>query len=360
MDLSKRVETITGIALVALIAAGGLLVIAPFASAILWAAVICFSTWPLHERLDRQCGSRTLAASIMTLLIIVVTVLPFVLAAVALDKQVAGIVQYVQAINTHGLPQPPDWVQRIPLVGDYIRNYWASLAADSEKGHSFLRQVLAGSMGWFLHRTRDFGIGLTHLCISVFVAFFFYRDGEKVVGRMREVGHRVIGEYSQHLLAVIGRTVRGVVYGFLGTALSQGACGAIGYAIVGVPGSLLLGMLTFLLALVPFGPPLVWLPVTAWVFAKEGVGWGVFMGLWGILIISGIDHPIRAYLISREAKLPIALVFLGALGGVLAFGFIGLFLGPTVLAVGFALLQEFLRGKPPLAAPPPDTPDLAS
>jgi predicted PurR-regulated permease PerM len=346
MELTKRVEITAGLALVALIAAGCLLVVAPFVSAILWAAIICFATWPLHLRVERLCGHRRMpAAVIMTTLIVVVMVLPFVLAASALNESISAFFVYVHTANTQGLPPPPDWIGRIPLAGDYLQTYWAGLAADSEKSQTFIKMLLDHSKIWLFHLSRTFGIGLLHLCISVFIAFFFYRDGDRLVARVAALGRRVLGEYSQHLVSVVGSTVRGVVYGFLGTALVQGIMAAIGFAIVRAPGALLLGLLTFVLALLPFGPPLVWIPVTIWLAIHGQTGLAVFMALWGLTAISGIDHFLRPYLISREAQLPFVLVFLGAMGGILAFGFIGIFLGPTLLAVGYGLLHEFLVRK---------------
>jgi predicted PurR-regulated permease PerM len=351
MELTKRIEMISGLGLVALVVAGCLLVLTPFATALLWAAVICFATWPIHRRVERLCRHRrTLAAGITTGLVVVFTVLPFVLTASVLDRNMADLIASAQALGTQGLPPPPDWVGRIPLAGDYLRDYWAVLATDSDKSYIFFKMLLAQSKTWVFHRCMDFGLGLVHLCLSVFVAFFFYRDGERLVERVSEVGRRVFGETSQHLIMTVGRTVRGVVYGILGTALGQGVTGAIGFAIAGVPWAPMLGVLTFVLALIPFGAPLIWIGATVWLISQGHVGWSVFMALWGFFAISGIDNFLRPYLISREAQLPFVLVFLGAMGGIVAFGFIGLFLGPTLLAVGYALLHEFLRPKTEVAA----------
>ncbi len=348
MELIKRVEVIAGLALLALIGAGCLLVVAPFVSAILWAAIICFSTWPLHQRLERLCGRRrTLAAATMTTLVILVTVLPFVLAAVTLDENLAALIARVQELRTQGLPPPPSWLSHIPFAGDMLHTYWADLAADSEKGHTFIANRLGDSGAWLLHRSQDLVLGVLHLCISVFIAFFLYRDGDRLVDRLAEVSNRVLGEQSKQLVSVVGRTIRGVVYGFLGTALAQGMLAALGFTIAQIPYALLLGLLTFLLALMPFGPPLVWIPATIWLATHGHTAMAIFLGLWGILVISGIDNFLRPYLISREAQLPFVLVFLGAMGGILAFGFIGLFLGPTLLAVGFAILHDFLSHKEP-------------
>ena len=342
MELTQRVEITAGLTVVALIAAGCLLVVAPFTSSILWAAIICFATWPLHQRVERLCGRRrTLAAAIMTMLIVVVTVLPFVLSASALDQNISAFVAWFRTIRTQGLPPPPEWINRIPLAGTYLQSYWADLATDNERSRMYLSEF----QHWMFLVSKNFFAGLLHLCISVFIAFFFYRDGDRLVNRIAQVGTRVLGEYSQHLVNVVGGTIRGVVYGFLGTALVQGILAAIGFTIVQAPGALLLGLLTFFLALVPFGPPVIWIPVTLWLATCDRLGMAIFMALWGFLAVSGIDHFLRPYLISREARLPFVLVFLGALGGILAFGFIGIFLGPTLLAVGYALLHEFLVRK---------------
>jgi predicted PurR-regulated permease PerM len=136
-----------------------------------------------------------------------------------------------------------------------------------------------------------------------------------------------------------------VVYGILGTALAQGILAGMGLWISGVPAPLLLGLLTFFLSLIPMGPPLVWIPATLWLFYRGDPGWGVFMGMWGAVIVSGVDNLLKPYLISRGSNLPFVLVFLGVFGGVIAFGFIGIFLGPTLLAVGYALLQDWSAQK---------------
>lgn len=346
MELTKRVEIVSGLALIALIGAGCLLVLAPFVTAILWAAIICFATWPLHARIERLCRRRrTLAAFVTTTLVVVVMILPFLLAIYAMEESIANLVSRTQDLIAHGIPPPPEWLRGIPWGGDYLQRAWADLAADSEKSHVFLRDLLGQSRGWLLAFLRNFGIGVTHLCISVLIAFFFYRDGDRLVVRLGDAGRHVFGEYATHLIQVVGNTVRGVVYGILGTALAQGVVAAIGFGIAGIPWAPMLGLLTFFLSFIPFGPPLLWIPLTLWLFSKGDVSWGLFMGVWGAACISGIDNVVRPYLISRESDLSFALVFLGVLGGLLAFGFIGLFLGPTLLAVGHCLIQEFLRHK---------------
>jgi predicted PurR-regulated permease PerM len=210
------------------------------------------------------------------------------------------------------------------------------------------------SRGWMLARSLALGRGIFELTISVVISFFFYRDGPAVVARVSEGVRRITGDFSQHLVEVVGNTTKSVVYGLLGTAVAQGTMAGIGFRIAGIPGAFLWGLLTFFLSLFPAGPPLVWVPATLWLLFRDEVGWAVFMGLWGFFAISGIDNIVRPMLISRGTTLPFALTLLGVMGGVFAFGFIGVFLGPTVLAAGYSLLQEFLRQKRGGATEPAD------
>jgi predicted PurR-regulated permease PerM len=162
---------------------------------------------------------------------------------------------------------------------------------------------------------------------------------------------RVAGGRAERLLEVAGATTKGVVYGIMGTAIVQGAVAMIGFAIAGVPGALLLGFVTFIFSLIPGGPPFVWIPATVWLFYTGAPGWGTFLAIWGFLAISGIDNVLRPYLISRGSRLSFLLVLLGVVGGVLGFGFIGIFLGPILLAVGFTLLKEWSAPSAPLEPP---------
>jgi predicted PurR-regulated permease PerM len=197
---------------------------------------------------------------------------------------------------------------------------------------------------WLVRHSLDLGQGIIQLVLSVFIAYFFYRDGDRVVARIVAGGRRIAGDQTQYVLGVVGHTVRGVVYGVIGTAMAQGILAGFGFWIADVPSPLLLGLLTFVLSSILLGAPIVWVPVVVWLFAERSIGWGVFMGVWGTFVVSGVDNLIRPYLISRGAGLPFIIIFLGGIGGLLAFGLIGIFLGPTLLAVGHSLIKEFSDG----------------
>jgi len=351
----NRIEAVAAVVAVALLVVGCLVVLRPFVSAILWAAVLAYTTWPLLLRLEvRMRGRRTLAAFTMTTLIAMVMVLPFVAAGITLAENISrleGLFRLLQG----GLPvEAPGWIQSLPWIGPAIEHAWPGFVQNT----GLISKVLssAGLMGgkWLLTHSLDFGKGILQLSLSVVIVFVFYRDGERLTARIAAGAQRILGDVSQHLLAVAGNTVRSVVYGVIGSALAQAIAATLGFWIAGVPSPFLLGLLTFVLALLPAGPPFVWVPATAWLFQEGNIGWGVFMAIWGVFAISGIDNLVRPYLIGRGSHLPFVIVLLGALGGVLAFGFIGIFLGPVLLAVGYAMTREFTANrKSPARATPP-------
>jgi predicted PurR-regulated permease PerM len=156
--------------------------------------------------------------------------------------------------------------------------------------------------------------------------------------------NRLAGVRAQRLANVAGATVVSVVYGILGTALAQGLLAGIGFYIAGIPLAALLGLATFFLSIVPVGPPLVWIPAALWLYVQGSPGWAIFVLVWGLVVVSGVDNILKPMLISRGTQLPFVMVFLGVLGGALAFGLIGVFLGPTLLVVGNRLLHEWSQG----------------
>jgi predicted PurR-regulated permease PerM len=336
-----RVERIiSGIA--ALLLVGGcLLVLRPFVSALLWAVVLCFSSWPIYGRLLKLVGARrTLAALIMTLGMILVVLLPFVIIGAAVSDNVRDLTTAIGSWIDTGPPAPPDWLAKVPLVGPRSVEYWQTLATDSAKLLQEAKRLIAPASTLLVVIGKMLINGLVELALSILIAFFLFRDGESAANWVSVAVERVAGERGRHLLTLAGSTVRGVVYGILGTALAQAVMAGIGYLIAGVPGAGMLALLTFFLSVVPVGPPLIWIPAALWLFHEESTGWAVFMLAWGIGV-SSIDNVVKPWLISHGSDMPFLLILFGVLGGALAFGFIGVFLGPMLLAVGYRLVTEW-------------------
>jgi predicted PurR-regulated permease PerM len=351
----KRIEQIAGIAFIGAIVLGCGFVLRPFVSAILWAAILCFATWPLHELFLRWLrGRRNLTAALMTAVLSLVLIIPFVVVGLTFTDSIRSAIAWVDSQQqAGGLAAPPGWVERIPLVGPKIDETWSRLADDAGTTIAEWAPRLKQAGLWLLGRSLDLAAGVVQLVMSVLIAFFLYRDGEGLVTRLREAVQRISGDYAQHLMEVVKTTVQSVVYGVIGTGLAQGIVAAIGFEIAGVPSPMLLALLTFFLSFIPFGPPIIWIGASIWLFAQGHTGWGIFMAIYGLLGISSVDNLIKPFIISRSSRLPFIVMFIGVLGGVAAFGFIGIFLGPTLLAVGFSLAQEILgqRRYSPLRKP---------
>ena len=338
----KRNEDILALTALVAVIVGCLLVLAPFLSAILWAVVICFSTWGVYERLLALVrGRESLAALLMTCLLAALVLGPLVIVATSLGENTTNLARAIQQWAAAGPHEPPAWLSRVPLIGERLQAYWS--AFDMGKLVAYLRDLAAPLSRLALGTGLALGQGVLYLALGVLITFFLYRDGLDVAAHLRAGMERIAGARAHHLLAIAGNTVKGVVYGIIFAALAQGVMAGLGYWIAGVPGPFLLGLVTCILALIPWGPPLIWVPATVWLFREGHPGWAIFMGIWGITAISSIDNILRPYLISLGSRLPFLLTLLGVVGGVLRFGIIGVFLGPTLLAVGYALLSEWTR-----------------
>ena len=304
--------------------------------------VLCFSSWPVYRRLLAWLGNRNLiAAFVMTMGMVLIILLPFVIVGMTLVDNVNQLTDAAKRWVENGPPAPPDWLAKVPVVGQQATDYWQSMAADSSKLWTEAQRIIEPASAWLLKGGLALGGGLIQLALSIFIAFFLFRDGVSVAKRLIDMVDRIGGERGKHLLTVAGKTVRGVVYGILGTALLQAITTGIGLLIAGVPGAMLLALLTFFASVIPVvGTGLVWIPAAPWLFHQGATGWGIFLLVWGVGV-ANIDNFVKPWLISQGSDMPFILIFFGVVGGALAFGFIGVFLGPTLLAVGFRLVEEW-------------------
>ncbi|CAG0987759.1 Putative transport protein YdiK [Anaerolineae bacterium] len=342
----NRIDRYAVIALVAVLILGCFVVLRPFLSAILWAVILSFSTWPVYRQIERAvAGRKALAAALMVLLVAAVLVAPLVFLGTSLAGEVTALFEMLRQLLVEGPPDPPAWVEELPVVGPRLHDRWQAMAGSGARLTEALTQYLLPLKDWVLRGAANMGEGIVYLALSVFLAFFFYRDGAVLSKKLEALFARVGGEQAPGLFLIAGGTIKSVVYGIIGTAIAQGFLAGIGFSIAGIPGALLLGVLTCFLSVIPVGPPLIWVPAAIWLFERGETGWAVFLALWGLLVVSMVDNVLKPYFISQGSHLPFILVFLGVLGGVLAFGVIGVFLGPTLLAIAYALFQEWSSRK---------------
>jgi predicted PurR-regulated permease PerM len=354
MNSTQRIDRIVAIATATLLTAGCIVVLYPFVSALLWAVILCFVTWPTFLWGVRLLGGRrTLAATLMALLVTALLVVPLVALVFSLTDNVRHLAAVISRTLEQGLPEPPGWIADIPLVGHRLHMGWQSLANDSARLTTALQRLVVPVSTWLLSQGVALGAGVLYLLLSVLLLFFLYRDGAALAVRLQEVTRRIAGTRAQQLLDLTVSTVRGVVYGILGSLLAQGILAGVGFLLAGVPGALLLGFLTLFLSLVPGGPALLWLPASIWLYQQGATGWAIFLTLWGLLVVGAADNVIKPYLIGRGSDLPFILLLLGVLGGAVAFGVIGIFLGPTLLAIGYTVVRDWTLAAPVVAAAAP-------
>jgi len=350
---SSRFEQYARIAAAALLVIGCFLVLRPFLGAILFAGVICFSTWPAFIRLRDRLGGRSwLAAMILVLVMIVLLAVPVALAAQSIVVYSAQVVEMVRGyLDQRTTIQLPAFIRDLPVVGAWLDSYLKTLTEGSAELAELAKKLADPTKTFLTAMGGAVAEGLVQVLIAIFVAYFFYRDGERVRRILIEGMARLAG--AEHGLALAGiaqNAVKGVVYGLIGTAFAQAAVALVGFLIAGVPGAFLLAALTFVLSLVPLGPVLIWGGAAAWLYFQDQTGWAIFMVIYGVAVISSVDNFVKPILMSRAGNLSMLLVVLGVFGGAIAFGFIGLFVGPALLAVGWSLMKAWLDAPPPQAA----------
>ncbi|WP_426341514.1 AI-2E family transporter [Pseudoduganella sp. S-14] len=345
--MEQRFQPYSRLAAIVFLVIGCLYVLRPFLAGILFAAAIAISSWPLYQRLlARLKGRRTLAAAVMTVTLVLIIVLPLSLVTWNIADSVTHFYRGARDALDAGGFEPPAWLRQLPLVGESVDSYLRQILSSKEELLAVAKKYVEPARNILLNSGIVLGAGVAQVSLAAFVSFFLYRDGHNIVAALEVGMDKIMGEHAVEVAETVSRTVTGVMYGMLGTALAQAAVAAVGFLIARVPAVALLSVATFVFSLVPVGPPLIWGGAAIWLFSQGMTGWGIFMLIYGTVVISGVDNVVKPILISRGSSLPFALVLLGVMGGVLAFGFVGLFIGPTLLAVALGLLRNWTKVKP--------------
>lgn len=332
------------ITIIALLIIGVLWVLHPFLSPLLTAIIIVTATWMPYQWLLRRLGRRkTLAASLMTLLLTVVILIPMFFLGGQVSKVAAILIETIRQRFENGTPSLPHWLISIPLLGEHIQEYWAHVFTDSTTATDILKQIYDPVRKLITGIATGVANGAFQVLLAVFIAFFVYRDGDQWAIWLRNAARRISGDLGTHVVDVAGNTIIGVMVGILGTAAAQGLVAYIGFKIAGVPNAGLLGAATFMTSMLPAGPVVIWTGAAYWLYDQGLTGWAIFMAIWGAAGISSVDNVVRPILIAHTASLPFLLIALGTFGGILAFGFVGLFIGPTLLALAVAITNQWLN-----------------
>ncbi len=331
------------VVLLGTLALAAISVLRPFLVPVAWAAILAYTSWPLFSWLLRRLGGRiNLASLLMTTGVAIACAGPMLLMAALAQLEVRTAYEAVKATLASGTLTVPESLAKLPFVGDKLVRMLGMVSADPAGAAAQLAPWLEARGNDVTALIGGAGRNVAKFGLALFTVFFLFRNGEQLLGQTRQVLHGAIGPRVDHYLDAVGATTRAVVFGLVLTALAQGTLAGLGYWVAGVSAPVLLGALTALLAFIPFGAPLVWLPIALWLLFTGDFGAGVGLLLWGALVVSWVDNLIRPLVISNATDIPFLLVMFGVLGGLATFGLIGVFLGPVVLAVMLVVWREWL------------------
>ena len=320
----------------------GFRVMDPFIVPLVWAGILAFVSWPGYRWLRDKCrGHTTVAALLMTGAVTAAVIAPLAWLAVVLRVELVHTWRETQTLLAGGVQLPPA-VLKLPWIGEQLRDLTTRAAQDPQVLGEALRKVTDRSFNQIAHVIGGIGREAVKLLLAVVSLFFVYRDGERLATQLTRGLEQVLGPRVHKYLQAIGQTVKAVVYGLVLAALVQGVLVGLGYWFAGTGAPVFLAALTTVSGLIPFAAPTIWGCVVAWLLLKGSTVAGVGLLIWGSIVMSWTDHIVRPFLISREAEIHFLVVMFGVLGGLAAFGLVGLFVGPVILAVLLAIWREWL------------------
>ncbi|HXV10934.1 MAG TPA: AI-2E family transporter YdiK [Burkholderiales bacterium] len=318
-------------------------ILQPFLGATIWATMIVVATWPMMLGVQARLGGRRWAAvTVMTVVMLLVLVVPIVVAVATIVDHADELVAWAKAVAASGIPTPPQWVQQVPLVGEKIAKEWQLLAATPAadlvaRATPYARQAVQ----WFAARAGGFGLMMLQFLLIVIITAILYSMGETAVRGVRRFARRLADERGESSVVLAGQAIRAVALGVVVTAVVQSTFAGIGLAVAGIPYATVLTAIIFILCIAQLGPILILAPAVGWLYWTGDPVWGTVLLVWTV-IVGSMDNVLRPILIKRGADLPLLLIFVGVIGGLISMGIIGLFVGPTVLAVTYRLLESWI------------------
>lgn len=321
-------------------------ILRPFLAAAIWASMIVVATWPamlwLEARLWRR---RALAVAAMTVTLVLVFVVPLALAVGTIVSNADEIVVWLKSLAAFRMPTPPDWIARLPFVGAKVVLAWEQAAASGVEGLLARLMPYAGdATKWFVAEAGNVGFLFVQFLLTLVLAALMYARGEAAALEVARFGGRLAGERGEHAVQLAGQAIRSVALGVVVTAVVQSGLGGAGLAIASVPFAGLLTAVMLFLCIAQIGPSPVLVPAVIWLYWSGETAWGTFLLVWSLIVVT-MDGVLRPMLIQRGANLPLLLIFAGVIGGLLAFGLVGIFVGPVVLAVAYTLLKAWVNDR---------------
>jgi predicted PurR-regulated permease PerM len=346
------IRTVLAVLFIVALMASSIWILRPFLGAVVWATTIVVATWPFMTMIEaRLWGKRWLAVAAMTFLLLAVLVVPLTSAIVTIVANVDDIAEWARSLPSFTMAPMPEWLKGLPLIGGVAMEAWRYAAAAGIQDIAAKVAPYAGFfIKWFVAQVGNIGVLLVQFLLTVVLAAAIYANGEYASERVLRFGRRLAGAGGENAVRLAGQTIRGVALGIVGTALAQSVLAGISLLVAGVPFAAVLTAVMFLLCIAQLGPLLVLAPSVLWLYWEGNTLWGTFLLACSVVTVT-MDNFLRPILIKRGADLPLLLIFAGVIGGLLAFGLIGIFVGPVVLAVGHKLLAAWIDGDAEEAEP---------
>ena len=341
---SELARTTLSVLFLGLLLAASLWILRPFLGPGLWATMVVVASWPLMLRVQRVLWNRrSLAVAAMSLLLLLLFVVPLSLAIVTIVGNADQMIEWAKLAAGYHLPEtPPHWMTNLPLVGSVLERAWEQATALGLRDLLPKLTPYAGNLTrWFVEQVGSVGFLLLQFVVTVIIAAVMYGTGEQAARQVRRFARRPGGDRGEGIVDLAGGAIRGVALGVGGTALIQALLGGIALALAGVPFAGLLTALMFMMCIAQIGPVPVLLPAALWLLWDGSTGWTIFVMV-VMVVVTTLDNVLRPLLIRMGADLPLLLIFCGVIGGLLAFGLVGIFVGPLVLAVAYTLLEDWL------------------
>lgn len=342
-------HSIAGLVIAALLVAAGLWILQDFLVALVWAGIFAIVLWPLYRRLLRVLpakGARVVAPLMLVLAVGIVFIVPLVLVGVGIAQESHVVIHLIAVARREGLA-PPDWIAQLPLAGAPLAEWWRTNLGDPA-----MVQELFGRLSPHLlaQSARQYGGEIAHRLVlfgfTLLTLFFLFRDGESIVAQLRGLSDRIIGNRGERLAGQVIIAVHGTVTGLVLVGLAEGVILGVVYFLVDLPYPASVGAVTGVAAVIPFGAPTVYCLAALYLLARGSVVAGIVVLAAGSLVVFVADHFIRPVLIGGAARLPFLWVLLGILGGLATLGFLGLFLGPAIMAALIALWRDETQAVP--------------
>lgn len=330
-------------------------VMEPFLPAIIWAVTLVIATWPLMLRVQHYAGNRrSVAVFVMTVGLLLVLIVPLWLAISTIIINLDQIADLIRTILSLRVPPPPGWVTEVPLVGTPVAEAWGQFTSAGVQDLAPKLVPYAGSLThWFVSAAGGLGAIFVHFLLTIAIAAVMYAGGERAAASAIRFGRRLGDERGEMAVRLAGQAIRSVALGVVVTAIFQSVLGGIGLAVVGMPFASVLTALMFMLCLCQVGPGPVLVPAIVWMYYSGDTLWATVLVGFTIVAMS-MDNFLRPVLIRKGAHLPLFLILAGVIGGLIAFGLLGIFVGPTVLATGYTLLNAWMaesdEAEPPATA----------